>query len=61
LHADHDLLHSLNHLGLHSQHFLKSRWSGWRQIDILVVLPIVVPSIVVVAVPRVGHLKYKYR
>jgi hypothetical protein len=36
---------------------LKSRWRGWRRIDILVVLPIVV----VVAIPCVGHLKYKRR
>jgi hypothetical protein len=59
LHVDHGLLHSLKHLCLHSQHLLKSRWRGWRQIDILVVLSIVV-SIVVVVVPCVGHLKYKH-
>jgi hypothetical protein len=35
---------------------LKSRQRGWRRIDILVVLSIVV---VVVAVSCVGHLKYK--
>jgi hypothetical protein len=44
---------------LHSQHLLKSRWRGWRRVDILVVLPIVVLSVVVV-VPCVGHLKYKH-
>jgi uncharacterized membrane protein (DUF4010 family) len=38
---------------------LKSRWRGWRQIDILVVLSIVVSVAAFVAVPCVGHLKYK--
>jgi hypothetical protein len=37
---------------------LKSRWRGRRQIDILVVLSIVVPVVVIVAIPCVGHLKY---
>jgi hypothetical protein len=55
LHVDHDLLHSLKHLCLHNQHFLKSRWRVWRWVDNLVVLSIVV----VVVVPCVGHLKYK--
>jgi hypothetical protein len=32
---------------------------GWWRVDILVVLPIVVPVVVVVAVPFVGHLKDK--
>jgi hypothetical protein len=59
LHVDHGLLHSLKHLCLHSQHLLKSRWRGWRQVDNLVVLPIVVLNVVVVAVPCVGHLKCK--
>jgi hypothetical protein len=60
MHVDHGPLQSLKHLCLHSQHLLKSRWRGWRWIDILVVLPIVVLSvIVVVAVPCVGHLKCK--
>jgi hypothetical protein len=36
---------------------LKSRRRGWWQVDILVVLPVIVP-VVVVAVPCVGHLKY---
>jgi hypothetical protein len=47
---------------LHSQHLLKSRRRGWWRIDILVVLSIVVPVVVVivVAVPCVGHLKYKH-
>jgi hypothetical protein len=59
LHVDHGLMHSLKHLCLHSQHLLNSRRRGLRRIDILVVLSIVVPIIVVVAVPCVGHLKYK--
>jgi hypothetical protein len=58
LHIDHGLLHSLKHLRLHSQDLLKSRQRGWRRIDILVVLSIVVPIVVVVVVPCVGHLKY---
>jgi hypothetical protein len=32
---------------------------GWRWVDILVLLSVVVPVVVVVAVPCVGHLKYK--
>jgi hypothetical protein len=62
LYVDHGLLDSLKHLCLHSQHLLKSRRSGWRQVDILVVLSVVVPIVVVavVAVPCVGHLKYKH-
>jgi hypothetical protein len=59
LHVNHGLLHGLKHLCLHNQHLLKSRRRGWRRVDILVVLPIVVLSVVVVAVPCVGHLKYK--
>jgi hypothetical protein len=59
LHVDHGLLHSLKHLCLHNQHVLKSRRRGWRRVDILVVLSIVVLVVVVVAVPCVGHLKYK--
>jgi hypothetical protein len=59
LHVDHGLLHVLKHLCLYNHHLLKSRWRGWRRVDILVVLPIVVLSIVVVAVPYVGHLKDK--
>jgi hypothetical protein len=55
LHVDHGLLHSLKHLCLHSQHLLKSRQRGWRQIDILIAL-----SIVVVVVPCVGLLKYRH-
>jgi hypothetical protein len=58
LHIDHGLLHSLKHLRLHSQDLLKSRQRGWRRIDILVVLSSVVPIVVVVVVPCVGHLKY---
>jgi hypothetical protein len=63
LHVDQGQLHGLKHLGLHNQHFLKSRRRGWWRVDILVVLPVVVPVVivvVVVAVPCVGHLKYKY-
>jgi hypothetical protein len=56
LHVDHGLQHSLKHLCLHNQHLLKSRQRGWWWVDILVVLSVVV---VVVAVPCVGHLKYK--
>jgi hypothetical protein len=52
-------LHGLKHLCLHNQQLLKSRQRGWWRVDILVVLPIVVPDAVVVAVPCVGHLKYK--
>jgi hypothetical protein len=55
MHVDHGLLHSLKHLCLHHQHLLKSRHRGWRWVDNLVVLSIVV----VVAVPCVGHIKYK--
>jgi hypothetical protein len=55
MHVDHGLLHSLKYLCLHNQHLLKSSRRGWRRIDILVVLPVVV----VVAVPYVGHLKYR--
>jgi hypothetical protein len=59
LHVDQGLLHGLKHLGLHTQHLLKSRRRGWWRVDILVVLPIVVPVVVVVAGPCVGYLKYK--
>jgi hypothetical protein len=61
LHVDHGLLHGLKHLCLHHQHMLKSRRRGWRRVDILVVLSVVVPVVVVVAVaiPCVDHLKYK--
>jgi hypothetical protein len=60
LHVDHGLLLSLKHLCLHHQQLLKSRWRGWRRVDILVVLSVAVPVVVVVAVPCIGHLKYKY-
>jgi hypothetical protein len=59
LYVDHDMLHSLKHLCLHNQHLVKSKQMGWRRVDILVVLSILVPIVVVVAVPYVGHLKYK--
>jgi hypothetical protein len=49
----------LKHLCLHSQPLLKSRQRGWRSVDILVIVPIVVLSVGVVAVPCVGHLKCK--
>jgi hypothetical protein len=58
LHVDDGLMHGLKHFCLHHQHLLKSRRKGWRPIDILFVLSVVVP-VVVVAVPCVGHLKYK--
>jgi hypothetical protein len=58
LHVNHGLLHSLKHLCLHHQHLLKNSQRGWRRVDILVVLSVVVP-IVVVAIPCVGHLKCK--
>jgi hypothetical protein len=62
LHVDYGLLHGLRHLCLHSQHLLNSRQREWRWVGgILVVLPIVVHIIVVVAVSRVGHLKYEHR
>jgi hypothetical protein len=32
---------------------------GWRRVDILVVLSVVVPVVVVVVVPCVSHLKCK--
>jgi hypothetical protein len=54
MHVDHGLLHGLMYLCLHNQHLLKSRRSGWRQVDILVVLSVVVPVVVVVVVPCVG-------
>jgi hypothetical protein len=38
---------------------LKSRRRGWQWVDSLVVLSVVVPAVVVVAIPCVGHLKYK--
>jgi hypothetical protein len=60
LHVDHSLLHNLKHLCLHNQHLLKCRRRGWRQVDILVLLSVVVHVVVVVAVPCVGHLKYKH-
>jgi hypothetical protein len=59
LHLNHGLLHGMKPLSLHSQHLLKRRQMGWQWIDILVVLPTVVLSVVVVVVPCVGHLKYK--
>jgi hypothetical protein len=59
LHVDQGLLHSLKHLCLHNGHLLKSRWREWQRVDILVVLSVVVPIVVVVAVPCIGHLKYK--
>jgi competence protein ComGC len=59
LHVDHGLLYSLKHLCLHSQHLLKSRRRGWWWINILLVLSVVV-VVVIIAVPCVGHLKYKH-
>jgi hypothetical protein len=51
---------SEQHLCLHNQHLLKSRQRGWRRVNILVVLSIVVHVAIVVAVPCVGHLKYTH-
>jgi hypothetical protein len=59
LHVDHTLLHSLKHLCLHNQYLLKSRRRGWWRVGILVVLSVADPIVVVVAVPCIGHLKYK--
>jgi hypothetical protein len=44
--VDHGLLHGLKHLCLHSQHLLKSKWRGWRQVGVLVVVLLAVFSIV---------------
>jgi hypothetical protein len=54
--------HGLKHLCLHSQHMLKSRWRGWWQVGVLVVvvLPIVLSIVGGDTVPYVGHLKYEY-
>jgi hypothetical protein len=60
LQVDHGLVHSLKYLCLHNQHLLKSRRRGLRRVDIPVVLSVVVPIVVVVTVPCVGHLKYKH-
>jgi hypothetical protein len=60
LHVNHGPLHGLKNLCLHNENLLQSRWRGWQRVDILVVLPIVVLSVVVVAVPCVGHLKYEH-
>jgi hypothetical protein len=58
--VDHGLLHGLEHLGLHSQHFLKSKQRGWRRVGVLVVvLPIVFSIVGGDTVPCVGHLKYE--
>jgi hypothetical protein len=35
--VDQGLLHGLKHLCLHSQHLLKSKRRGWRQVAFLVV------------------------
>jgi hypothetical protein len=61
LHIDHGLLHGLEHLGLHSQHLLKSRqrrrwWIG----VIVVVLPVTLNVVVGSMVPCVDHLKYEH-
>jgi hypothetical protein len=59
--VDHDLLHGLKHLCLHSQHLLKSRWRGWWWVGILivVVLPIVLSVVGSNTVLCVDHLKYE--
>jgi hypothetical protein len=55
--VDHGLLHGLNHLCLHSQHLLKSRWRGWQWVGILlvVVLPIDLSVVGGDTVLCVGH------
>jgi hypothetical protein len=55
LHVDQGVLHGMKHLWLHNQHLLKSRRRGWWWVDILIVLPVVV-----VAIPCIGHLKYRF-
>jgi hypothetical protein len=58
--VDHGLLHGLKHLSLHSQHLLKSKRRGWRQVGILVVVLHIIFSIVGGdMVPCVGHLKFE--
>jgi hypothetical protein len=60
--VDHGLLHDLKHLYFHSQHFLKSRQRGWRQVSVLVVvLPIVLSIVGGYMVPYVDHLKCERR
>jgi hypothetical protein len=59
--VDQGLLHSLKHLCLHSQHFLKSKQRGWWWVGILVVvLPAVLSIVGGDMVPSVGHLRYEY-
>jgi hypothetical protein len=59
--VDHDLLHGLKHLYLHSQHLLKSRQKGWWRVGVLVVvLPIVLSVVGVDMVPCVGYLRYEH-
>jgi hypothetical protein len=58
--VDHGLLHGLKHLCLHSEHLLKSKWRGWEQVGVLVVvLPIVLSIVGSNTVPCVGHLKFE--
>jgi hypothetical protein len=58
--VDQGLLHGLKHLCLHSQHVLKSKRRGWRQIGFLVIaFPIVFSIVGDDTVTRVDHLKYE--
>jgi hypothetical protein len=59
----HSLLYGLKHLYLHSQHLLKSRRRGWRRVDVLVVVVLLIVLSIVSGdiVPCVGHLKYGHR
>jgi hypothetical protein len=49
LHVGHDLLHGLQHLGLHYQNLLKCWW--WRWVGVIVVTVLVGTTVV-----SVGHL-----
>jgi hypothetical protein len=58
--VDQGLLYGLKHMCLHSQHLLKSKQRGWRQVGFLVVaLPVVFSIVGGDTVPCVGHLKFE--
>jgi hypothetical protein len=58
--VDQGLLHGLKHLCLHSQHLLKSKRRGWRQVGFLIVaFPVVFSIVCGDTVPCVDHLKYE--
>jgi hypothetical protein len=58
--VDQGLQHVLKHMCLHSQHLLKSKRRGWRQVGSLVVaFPIVFSIVGGDTVPCVDHLKYE--